>query len=239
MILRRLISNGIEEFGRYLDLLESEPTAPVPDRILESDTESEPVAEHVEVVRNRLATRMSVARFLADLFHKAGTSGDELDQGLWSWLTLALFDSVCPSDRTGARKPRERSAYIPEKDNYRRYYRHLLLGPYLIYRAHQDDPARAMGLLCRPPHIIDDVVAQIAARQEYVTNPAIVELVTELYYDPKLKALRRGAGSKGPGSARRLVNVLGQFDVTWDLYATSGSEFRQLLPKEFTKYLVK
>jgi len=69
-----------------------------------------------------------------------------------------------------------------------------------------------------------------------VTNRSIVELATKLYYDPKLKTTRRGAGGKGAGSPRRLVAVLNQFDLTWDLYATTTPTLMKMLPKEFEKF---
>ena len=38
-------------------------------------------------------------------------------------------------------------------------------------------------------------------------------------------------------SARRLADVLLQFDVTWDLYAMKANNLLELLPKEFKKFL--
>ena len=99
-----------------------------------------------------------------------------------------------------------------------------------------DNPERAMAFLCKPPHIITDIEAQIGASQELVTNPAVVELTTRLYYDPETKKTKPGAGGKGPGSPRRLVAVLGQLDLTWDLYASTSDELLKLLPKEFNKF---
>lgn len=112
----------------------------------------------------------------------------------------------------------------------------MLLGPYLIYRAHLDKPDRAMALLCRPPHIVAELEAQIAAYQELVTNPSVVELATKLYYDPQTKTTKSGTGGKGPGSPRRLVTVLSQYDLTWDLYSATTDELMNLLPNEFERF---
>src|SRR5262249_11852361 len=157
----------------------------------------------------------------------------ERDTGLWAWLALFYFEQLCPKTAHGQRKPGELARWIPEVTNYQRYYRHLLAGPYRIYRAHRDNPQRAMALLCNPLDRPGDIVEQLASRQEIVTNRAIVESATRLYMDAATARPRRGAGGKGAGSARRLADVLNQFDITWDFYAMDSVNLLSLLPKEF------
>jgi hypothetical protein len=236
MRLARLNSNGIQRFGEYLDLATGEPARLPPSELLSSADHVDIVEPVVSIDRLTFDTRFSMARQLDSVFESGGLRAIERDRGLWTWLTLLHFDSVCPPRRDGSRKLRERAAYIPETDNFQRYYRHLMLGPWLIYRANRDNPSRAMALLCKPPHIIDDVVGQIAARQEYVTNPGIVELATKLYFDPATAALKKGAGGKGGGSPRRLADLLSQLDVTWDLYGMNAEEFLSVLPGEFDRF---
>ena len=236
MNLRRLTATGIAKFSAFLDLLSNEPDRLLPTELLESVEDSEAVLPVVPIERTNFATRFELAAHLNAILGAASITNEEQDVGLWAWLTLFHFDAICPAGKDGRRKVRERAAYLPEPSNFQRYYRHLLLGAYLIYRANEDNPARAMAFLCKSPSVIDDVVAQLASRQEFITNRAVVELATKLYYSPADKALRRGAGGKGKGSARRLADVLGQFDVTWDLYAMTADEFLQVLPSEFDRF---
>lgn len=240
MNLRRLNSSGVQKFEQYLDLLKAEPTRLAPASILEDSAFSEEISPP-RVINPILApsTRLELATSLDDLLDSAVPSEVAADIGLWTWLSLFLWDLVCPVDGVGARAPRERAAYVPEPGNFRRYYRHLLLGPYLIFDAHRDDPSRAQALLCKPVHIIDDIVAQIASRAEYVTNPGIVGLATQLYFDETKGTTKRGAGGKGGGSPRRLADVLKQLDLTWDLYGMSIADLRQILPREFSRFLPK
>jgi len=236
MKLGRLTMLGMERFSAFLDELKINPAAEFPRDLLSFPAYFETIDDEIEVMQYKFKTRWDAAKYLNSLVSSSGITDAERDTPLWVGLTAFYFDVLCPADNTGNRKPRERAAYIPEPENYKRYYRHLLLGPYLIYRAHSDNPERAMGLLCKPPHVITDVEAQIAAYQELITNPAVVELVTKLYYDPKTKTSKPGAGGKGPGSPRRLVTILDQFSLTWDLYAASTDEILNLLPKEFEKF---
>jgi len=236
MKLRKLNNVGLAEFDNYLDSLELDGTLPPPMILLSDPTYSDDIDTNVELEMRSFGSRFDTANYLYPLFATAGILNLEKDVHLWAWCSLYFFDTLCPLSEKGLRKPRERAAYIPEPENFQRYYRHLLLGPYLIYRAHNDNPSRAMALLCKPPHIISDIEAQIGAYQELVTNRSIVELTTNLYYDPKSKGTKRGAGSKGAGSPRRLVAVLNQFDLTWDLYATATPILMKMLPKEFEKF---
>ena len=236
MKLRRLTPEGITKFSEYLDLLENEPTRMVPTNLLEDSTCSEIFGQPTEIQKKTFGTRYAAAEYLDGILAKTGVADVGRDVGAGAWLTLLFFDELCPPNKSGERELRERPAYIPDPQNYQRYYRHLLFGSLLIFRAHRDDPKRAMAFLCKPLPIIDDIVAQLASRQEIVSNPAVVELATHLYFDPASGTTKKGAGGKGGGSPRRLVDILRQFDVTWDLYAMSRQEFWAVLPKEFVKF---
>jgi hypothetical protein len=236
MKLRKLNADGIAKFAEYLDLLENEPKRIVPTYLLEDATCSEIFGKPTDIQKKIFGSRFTAAEYVDEILSKTGVTDLDRDIGIWAWLTLFFFDELCPPDKTGERELRERPAYIPEPQNFQRYYRHLLLGPFLIFRAHHDSPKRAMALLCKPLPIVDDIVGQLASRQEIVTNPALMELATNLYYDPSTGTAKKNAGGKGSGSPRRLVDILRQFDVTWDLYAMSLKEFWTVLPKEFDRF---
>ncbi len=170
------------------------------------------------------------------LLSGSGISGVEKDKGLWAWLSLFFFEQLCPTDKLGRRQPKERARWIPATSDFRKYYRHLLAGPYRIFRAHRDNPERALALLSGRLDTPGEVAEQMAARQELVTNKAVVALATNLYIDPATRRLRLGAAGKGPGSARRLSDVLRQFDVTWDLYTMQASDLMAMMPEEFRRF---
>jgi hypothetical protein len=236
MKLCRFSPLGVQRFGNFLESLKNEPETNFPKDLLTFSGYLEVVDEETDLMPYKFKTRWDAAKYLHSLLSNSGLADAERDTHLWAFLTAFYFDVLCPIGIDGKHRIREQAAYIPEPENYKRYYRHLLLGPYLIYRAHLDNPERALALLCKPPHIITDIEAQIAAYQELITNPSVVELVTRLYYDPKTKTTKPGAGGKGPGSPRRLVTILDQFSLTWDLYAASTDEILNLLPKEFEKF---
>ena len=238
MKVRKFTAAGLAEFDNYLNNLGNDGTLPIPTNLLENSAYTSLDDIDVDLEYIKFETRFQMSEYLHEKFSNVNLPRIEQDMGLWAWCTLFYFDLLCPPNAKGIRKPRERARYIPKPDSYQKYYRHLLIGSYLIYRAHKDEPLRAMALLCKPPHIHSEIQEQFAAYIQLITNKAVVELATKLYYDPKAASVKKGASSKdnAPGTARRLVDVLNQFDLTWDLYATTPEFLLEMLPKEFGKF---
>ena len=190
----------------------------------------------MEISKSTFKNRFEAGRFLNEIIEEANIPQPECDGGLWGWLTLFYFDEVCPPDGNGNRNPQDEARLLPILDNHQRFYRHLLLGPFLIVRAHKDNPERAMAMLCNPLWKPGEIVEQLASRKELVTNRGVVELATKLYYDPVKGSFKRGAGSDIKGAARRLAALLNQLDLTFYLYGMSAEELSNLLPREFDRF---
>ena len=181
------------------------------------------------------ATRIDLARYLSSVFEGAGYSPPRSDRGLWAWIACFYFREICPRRSDGKPSPGSMPRWIPLSTDFRRYYRHLVAGPYAIYRTHRDHPMRALAVLCQKPGRPGDVVEQLASRQQIVTNPAIMQVATDLFVDRERMRTNRLANSKGPGGPRRLIEVLGQFDVTWDLSMLTADQLKSRLPAEFRR----
>lgn len=236
MNLRRMNDQGVDRFSKFLDSLTSATPLPYPKTLLDDPEATVEVTPSIEVEQRTFDTRLAAAKYLFHLFKKSGQTDIERDRGLWAWLSLFYFEQLCPMRGTG-RVIRERARYFPDLTNFQRYYRHPLAGSYLIYSAHQDDPSRVLAFLSVPLHIMTDIIEQLASRQELVTNSGLVSVATKLYYDREKSDLRPGARGKGKGTARRLADVMNQFDVTWDLYSMKQHEIESLLPDEFSRFL--
>lgn len=236
MKLRRLTSTGIEQFDAYLSQLRANPTLGPPAWLLEDEASSEGVSE-IMVVTTKFPDRLAAAKYLHDLFGRANLGTIDKDVGLWAWLTLLHFDQVCPVVKGASRKPfKETFRYIPSPNNYQKYYRHLLYGPYVIFQAHRERVVDAMCLLAGPLHVSNDIIEQIASRLELVANPTVVAAATALYLEPESREFKYGARGSGGGSPRRFHAVLEQFDLTYDLFGMRTDALLELLPKEFDRF---
>lgn len=236
MKLHRFNPDGVAAFATYRARLTLEPTLPPPMEMLEDPALSDLLPGDVEVPKRSFANRLEAGKFFNELLDGAGIHLTEGDKGLWTWLTLFYFDEVCPADGHGRRNPQDEARLLPILDNYQRFYRHLLLGPFLIVRAHRDQPERAIAMLCNPLWKPGEIVEQLASRKELVTNRGVVELATRLYYNPATGSFKRGAGSSVKGAPRRLAALFNQLDLTWYLYGMSADEVLNLLPKEFDRF---
>jgi hypothetical protein len=231
--------DGVAAFATYRARLTLEPTLPPPVELLQDPALTELMPGDVEVPARSFTNRLEAGRFLNELLDAAQVHSPERDQGLWTWLTLFYFDEVCPADGNGRRNPKDEARLVAQVGNFQRFYRHLLLGPYLIVRAHRDRPERAIAFLCKQLWEPGEIVEQLASRKELVTNHAVAEVATQLYYDPSTGSFKRGAGSSVKGAPRRLAALLNQLDLTYYLYGMTAAELLALLPKEFDRFRAK
>lgn len=235
--LRRLTPVGLEELNEALDKLSRGEDVNLGE-ILMSDLFTESVIPSVTVDMKPLVSRWEAAAYFYELLRPLREDGQhvERDAGLWAWLAALWIDQLAPVSDSGARRLGARARWIPQPDDFQRYYRHLFAGPYRIYAAHHRDPGVALCVLATEVAKPGEVAEQLAARQEIVVSPGIVGAATKLYVDPATKKLKRGAGGKGAGSARRLSDVVSQLELTHDVYAMNADQILDLLPREFAKF---
>lgn len=234
MELRRFNAAGLTAFSAFLDSCTTDTPLPWPETALTDPAYSEPVEAVVTLDSRAFATRFELVEYLDQCFEAAEFRPLRTDRTLWAWIACFFFREICPASRGGAWQPGALPRWVPQSADWRRYYRHLVAGPYFIYRAHRDEPRRALALLCQRPGRPGDLVEQLASRQQIVTNPAIMRVATDYFVDPATGQQRRTANSKGAGGARRFVDVLNQFDVTWDLSLVSADGLCAMLPSEFS-----
>ena len=65
----------------------------------------------------------------------------------------------------------------------------------------------------------------------------MIQTASTLYWDIKELKLKKGSGSKGAGSPRRFSDIIGQFELTFDLNAMNSPDIISLLPeREFNRW---
>jgi len=223
MKIRCFNKTGLAQFNEFLASSGNPP-------LLDSDITSRVVAPQVEIKKRLFSSRFEIGEYLNKIFESTQIPNIAYDKYLWSWLALFYFEQLCPNG-----KPGEFARMCLNPDKWNKYYRHLLAGPYRIYRMHRKSPELTRVLLLNPPHQPGDIYEQLASRQQMATNRTLLKVATALYLDAQNKH-KRGAAGKGAGSARRLADVWNQFDLTWDLYYMDSGEILDMLPAEFEKF---
>lgn len=235
MKFRRFNEQGVKEFSEYLNTLKANPTATVPEDLLTSPRFTEPLSVSIDTdPPESFASRMEFAQWL----HAAATESDvdipRNDTGFWAWLSLALFDHVCPADGQGRRKPGANARHIIDINNWMRRYRHLLQNAYEIFYLHRDDPTRAFVALVNPLHKPGELTEQINGRQEIATCPGCISLATFLCIDSEGKR-RKGASGE---FARVFGKAVNRVSRTFDLPVMLPTESAKLLHQKKLRKLV-
>jgi hypothetical protein len=233
-LLRRLTDKGIEDLQQFLNALPTDPATPVPVGLLTDNTASEALPIEIDVQQKEFSSRMEAAEHIHSLLNKPEAAGMDRSRGIWAWLALFYFEQLCPLRKDGSRKPGKNYRWVPEGHAFR-YYRHLLAGPYLIYKSFRDDPQLARIVLCGSLDTPGDFVEQLASRQDFVQNKTIIGAATTLYLNTQSGKPKRGTADTKhkPGTLRRFVDIINQLDPTWDLYSMTTVQLISRLPVEF------
>jgi hypothetical protein len=231
--IRVLTEAGIQAFREYLQALAAGEQASPPRELLYSPEHSAEFNGNPVIEQRAFTTTLEAADYLADAFSAIDDHLIENNAGLWAWLSLFYFDQTCPPDQSGMRRPGRAYRHIPETD-YRHRHRHLLKGPYDIFRRYGDN---ARLLLCTPLHKENKFLHELAARQNIISNEEILKVATILYFDEAKRRHKSGAmNERNAGSLNRFVSLMQQLDLTYDLFSMRADQLLKLLPSEFDRW---
>ena len=235
-LLRTLNEKGIALYRDYLEALRGGEQRKPPLELLTDPWCSARLPLEIALEVRDFPNKLAMGRYLNEALRLLPHAQVERQVGLWSWLTLFYFDQVCPVNRHGRRAPGPHYRYILDLD-FRRFNRHLLLGPYYACKLHGESAAL---LLYGPVHQTNQFFIELTSRQALFTNRGVIEAAAILYYDPKTGRAKRGAGTNDkPGTLRRFIDVVQQLDLTHDLFSMRGGDVVALLPGEFDPWREK
>jgi hypothetical protein len=230
MLLRRFTQLGVDRFRGFVVRLRNDKTLVAPREMLEDDALTEVISPPTECPDATFGNRLVAAEYLDRLLTPVGLADALHDVGLWSWLALRFFDQLRPLG-TGINLQKlgvEEARFIPT-DNYTDRHRHLLRTPLRIYRAARGNPQNVMCFLVQPVHQPGDLNEQFTSRDRWMRNAELIATLNQLVVDAASNTIRRNASAR----ARRLSDVLDQFDCTWDLGFIAKDLLVPMLPAEF------
>lgn len=243
--VRLLNDEGIALFQKFVGQLRIDPTMSPPLHLLHNPTMSLDAPFSAEIELRQYGRDFQSAYELGEYLCSAVLVGIakpaiSREYRLWNWLALYLFDVLCPLVG-GQRSALETAAYVFDKQfNYARYYRHLIRSAWVLVSVHG---TFSKVLLtpgtknhANPVAVRTDIQMQLSATQEFVESSNVVKTAYALYYDESTDRLKPGSATKGDGAPRRLVSVLNQFDLTYDLHASPAETILTLMPNEFDRF---
>lgn len=234
MTIMRLNREGINKFSEFILSQKSDSPQDFPqDLLVEGDYAQEIGGSALDLDTLNVSDRMQAARCLNEIVEGLGLVHAERDAGFWTWCSAYLYNRL----RKGKRKVGDTAVWVLMPDKHDRYYRHYLASIWFVYSIYADSESVLEPLFVgRPVNTPGEVFEQLASRQERIANKTILQVLSSLYWDRNKQALKRGAGGKSKGSARRLAQVLKQYNRTYDLFALTGEQLFSMLPVEFDKF---
>jgi hypothetical protein len=230
--LRRFNSDGILAFREFLSSCRQNPDTELPRGMLEDSTLTEVVDASISVADNHFETKGDAARYFESVLRPIRTEELSKDAGLWSWLTLLFFDSVCPAE-AGARVVKNDYHYIFEPTNTRHFYRHLL---FISWRVLTLAPVHHRLFLHSRLSMLDKMTTEVMKRLYMTRIPCIFEVLDRLYWSESTRAPKKGMiGSKEREGdlTHRLPLRIRQLEMTYDLMSLTADQLIEILGAEF------
>lgn len=234
MQVRLINEDGLVEYKKFLAQLRQNPATETPVHLLTDGRYSEPFDVEVEVEPCSFQDAYALGSYLVQ---KLAGCEDRLisrNWGLWNWLALLYFDSICKKTETGGRRVLEDAVYVLDSGfSFRKYYRHAIRTPWLSCKVHGE--FSKVLLLTASGGVRSDISEQLGAHQDIFSNTNVIRAAYEMYFDKSTGKPRSGLGKRG-GSPRRLASLVRQLELTYDLRDCSVEKLSKLLPREFDKW---
>jgi len=226
---------GINEFERVIGEIRNNSLKEIPETFCYDEQYSEIYEPVINIEHVDFKTKKELVPYLVNMLNLKANKHLYFDKGLWTWLSAFYFNNICPTDGNGNRKVNESAFYIlKDPKNYTKYYRHLIAYPCRLYSELGDS---SKIFLIGTFQKRGEITEQFGAYQEIALNKGILDAANILYWDNTTQNLKRGAAGKSGGSARRLIRVIRQYQMTYDLNSMTGNEIVSLLPHEFAKWI--
>jgi hypothetical protein len=234
VIIRTFNEEGLNAFGEILTQLRAGVQVKISPELLFDDSKSEELENRIKIEKVDYVNKSELVKYLVEKLQLKKNKSLYFDKGMWTWLSAFYFDNICLGDKTGSRKVNESAFYVlNDPKNYTKYYRHLLAYPCRVYSEIGESAKIFLnGTFAKRGEITE----QFGAYQEIALNKGIIDAANILYWDDVAGNIKKGAAGKNGGSARRLVRIIRQYQMTYDLNSMKGQEIVNMLPAEFNHW---
>ena len=234
-----LTLDGIQVARNYLRAIRDGGWMPLPTGLLTDHSYAQPMEPEVYVEALPFANRREAGQYLAERLEPLGAEKVVGNAYLWSWLGMFYLGPM-RRDQTRRQGEYSEAAYLidPQSHDSRDRSHHRLMMAYDVWTQCGED---AWFLLDEPAASMSQFALRIVQSPEIFRSRGVVALVHLLYADKATRKLRPGSrgssrASAPPGSLPRLISVLNQLSMTYDVYGMTAELLLPLLPQEFDRF---
>lgn len=231
MKLRRFTTTGLARFSEYVS--ERYQSLAPPRELLEDPGYTEIGPMDADLEPDAYESKFDLGMAICAAVGSAQVPKLLSDDAVWAWLSLFYSDSTMPK-KEGVWFIGDRSRHMLGVNKaawkeYDHYHRHLVRGAVQTVFQFNDKARVLLGKPAQHTKMEEQLLSRKVGVSFAYSQP-LIEVVHRLFWDGPKGKLRRGAASTGPGGVVRLMDVLRQIDVTYDLTSLSAEQLYALLP---------
>lgn len=238
--VREFTSEGLQYARGYLESIRDVVWKAVPDELLFGDEYATLVTPSAQVETRSFENRRELGQYLAEQLEPLGAGNVSSNWRLLSWLGIFYLESITGGAKGQAPKRLFSDiAHIidPSRDSRDRSH-HRLKMAYDLWTRWSD---KAWYFLEQPANSMPQFTLRIVQSPEIMRSEDLVPLTLALYVDKGTGELRPGSTGMNrsdapPGSLPRLIAVLNQLSMTYDVYGMTMQQLLPLLPPEFDDF---
>src|SRR5581483_8932842 len=238
--VRTFTNEGLDIFRAWLDRAEKTvpkrwTSEPPPTDILFDNRYSRPLGFPGALVQRPFTRKYDLGMEVCRALGRENIERLLNIPNVWPWLSLYFHESTFPRDKTGRWFTGERSRHVIQTIYGRKQdqsHRHLVKSAVTnVYRFDQYAVV-LMGSEIGQSKIEEQVMSR-RVDQPLAYHKEFVKTLYRLYWDAEADDLKAGARGEGPGSIMHMIDLLTQFDLTFDISSLQVEDFIRLLPRDF------
>ena len=244
-VICEFTKEGMLVAQRYLGAIRTGGWMPLPSGLLTDHSYVEPLEPEACVEGRSFRSRGEAGAYLADRLKPLGADAIATNTYLWSWIGMFYLEQMTQVE---SRRPSSATDFTelihlidPLNHDSRDRSHHRLKLAYDIWVQYGHRQEEAWILLDEPVNSFSQFALRLAQSPEIFRSKGIVGLAHQLYADRNRGTLRSGAGGQTratapAGSLPRLIGVLNQLQMNYDVYGMTPAQLLPLLPPEFDRF---
>ena len=241
--IRTFTQQGLQGFRLWLDRAENNvpkrwTAEPPPTSLLFDDRYSRPLPFEGELVQRRFTRKFDLGMEVCRALGREDAKKLEPMPNVWPWLSLFFQESTFPQ-KSGRWFTGVRSRHVIQTIQGRKQdqsHRHLVKSAVTNVTRFGRFAVVLMGNDIGQSKIEEQVMSR-RVDPPLAHHTEFVKALHRLYWDADADDLKSGARGEGPGSVMHMIDLLTQFDLTFDISSLECDDFIRLLPPDFKRFL--
>jgi hypothetical protein len=241
--LRAFTKEGLDVFRSWLDRAENNTpkrrtSEPPPRDLLFDDQYSRLVGVDGPLLQRRFERKYDLGMEVCRALGRENAERIMNMPNAWAWLSLFFYETTFRQDKEGCWFTGERSRHLVQTIQGRKQdqsHRHLVKSAATNVLRFGECAVVLMGAEIGQSKIEEQVMSR-RVHQPLDHHKEFVKTLHRLYWDAEADELKTGGAGEGPGSIMHMMDLLTQFDLTFDIISLGMADFMRLLPKHFDRF---